>query len=170
MYGKGRRADRGPGTDRLRPGAERRPATTRPAPVKTAVKAPPAPAAVSAPADIRSATCYVAPDSPPAAAYSVLSCDSTNILSDAKWSAWNETVADGIGKLALNDCEPDCARGTFTHYPVSIHYEQPIRTQCGMIWSHATVTFLTKPPVSAAVSYPHGKPAFVYVTNHLLHC
>jgi hypothetical protein len=53
-----------------------------------------------------------------------------------------------------------------------MHYEQPIHTRCGMIWSHATYTFLAKPPAGVTLSDSNGRPAIAYVTTagDLIHC
>ena len=36
------------------------------------------------------------------------------------WSTWTATAATAAGEVWENDCTPNCASGTITHYPASI--------------------------------------------------
>lgn len=49
-----------------------------------------------------------------------LSCDSSDWLSQLRWSAWTSKEASAAGTEWLNDCEPDCADGHYTGYPVRV--------------------------------------------------
>jgi hypothetical protein len=42
-----------------------------------------------------------------------------------KWSGWNSRQAVGSGAVWLDDCEPDCAEGTFHSYAVKVHAFDP---------------------------------------------
>jgi hypothetical protein len=37
------------------------------------------------------------------------------------WTLWNRHQAVGHGAVWLDDCEPNCAEGTFHPYPVRVH-------------------------------------------------
>ncbi len=37
------------------------------------------------------------------------------------WSQWSSTQATGHGAVWIDDCQPDCAAGTFPAYPVTIY-------------------------------------------------
>ncbi len=45
----------------------------------------------------------------------VLSGDGTFGISQVKWKSYGERVATAIGVAFVNDCEPNCAEGTFSH-------------------------------------------------------
>lgn len=146
--------------------------TTQPAQPTTTVVVPPpttvptkAPAPVVAkfvPAKIYAAICGVT--KPPATTEIYASCDSTAILRQATWSTWNNEHADGKGQLALNNCQPDCARGKFTLYPVSVRFDTPGQSKCGTIWEHVVFTFLGTPPNGAKALYYNGPPVLQRTT------
>ena len=37
------------------------------------------------------------------------------------WSQWNSNGAQGIGTYNVNDCDSNCAEGTFHHTRVKVH-------------------------------------------------
>jgi hypothetical protein len=78
---------------------------------------------------------------------------------------WNQTEADGAGVEPVASCLAPCADLKYTDYPVSIHFDSPIQTKCGMVWGNNVFTFLTKPPNNA-------KPNFVLtvVPSDVLTC
>jgi hypothetical protein len=39
---------------------------------------------------------------------------------DIAWSSWDRTGANGTGTLRINDCEPNCAEGSFSSEPIRI--------------------------------------------------
>ena len=43
-----------------------------------------------------------------------------------EWSAWEATGAIGVGEYFANDCEPDCASGTFEFARVNVEINRPI--------------------------------------------
>lgn len=67
-----------------------------------------------------------------------ISGDSTAYLRHATWSRWGRNSAQGHGRLALNDCSPDCARGHFHSYPVRVSLAYP--TGCSNIWLFDWIT------------------------------
>ena len=54
--------------------------------------------------------------------------DGTDYLSKLTWSKWTATGASGKGTNEFNACNPDCASGHFTAYPVTIALSKP--TSC----------------------------------------
>lgn len=141
--------------------------TTQPPQPTTTVNVPP-PTTVPVvakfvPAKIYAATCGIT--KPPAPTQIYVSCDSTAELRQATWSTWNNERADGKGELALNNCQPDCARGKFTLYPVSVHFETPGQSKCGTIWEHVVFTFLGTPPNGAKSTSRNGPPVMQMTTN-----
>ncbi|HYI36251.1 MAG TPA: hypothetical protein VEX39_06590 [Thermoleophilaceae bacterium] len=42
-----------------------------------------------------------------------------------RWSSWNGRVARGRGVFPFNDCNPYCAAGKVTRYPVSVRLSRP---------------------------------------------
>lgn len=72
-----------------------------------------------------------------------LSCADYNAtISGITWSSWTPQIAHGNGTLNVNDCNPDCAGGTFHHSPTTVTLSNPApsRTQ-GLIF--AIVTFVS---------------------------
>jgi hypothetical protein len=127
-------------------------ATTAPPTTEPTTTQPPPPTQF-VPADIHfAAGCNIS--LPPAASYYALSCDGLASVQHVVWSVWNQTEADGTGMYAVGSCQPTCVDGKLIPYPVSIHFDSPIRTKCGMAWGNYSFTFLTKPPTD-------GKPVVV---------
>lgn len=62
------------------------------------------------------------------------------------WSFWGSRVARGRGIGAQDDCEPDCATGTFHRAPSRIRLWRP-RRKCGhAVWTRMTLTWSHGPP------------------------
>ena len=132
-------------------------------PTITTPKPPPPVVAKFVPTEIYAATCGITKPAAPKAIH--VSCDQVLLLQQATWSTWNRVHAEGTGQMEINECVPDCARGKYTGYPMSIHFDTPAQTKCGAIWERAEFTFIGKPPSGADFQYPNGKPAFVYTTK-----
>jgi hypothetical protein len=65
------------------------------------------------------------------------------------WSKWNKTKAVGSGANWLNDCKPNCAKGKFHGYPVTLTLTRP-RTVAGKhIFTRMTVTYTQNLPAHA---------------------
>ena len=43
-----------------------------------------------------------------------------------EWSTWEATGAQGVGEYFANNCEPDCASGTFEFARVNVAIDRPI--------------------------------------------
>jgi hypothetical protein len=62
----------------------------------------------------------------------VLACaDFSLFVNTIHWDVWKSNKAKGNGVLQVNDCNPNCASGTFNTYPVKIKLEKPKETNCG---------------------------------------
>jgi hypothetical protein len=82
----------------------------------------------------------------------LLSGDDTAALWDMTWSAWNGTVAVGAGTEKLDDCTPNCARGTLHAVPVVVVLSKPVM----VCVSGKGTWFWTR----ASFTWPAGLPAF----------
>jgi hypothetical protein len=68
------------------------------------------------------------------------------IVQKMHWSIWNERVVRGRGIGAQDDCEPDCATGTYHRAPARIRLWRP-RRKCGnRIWTRMTLIWVHGPP------------------------
>ncbi|HEY4017235.1 MAG TPA: hypothetical protein VGM75_01025 [Pseudonocardiaceae bacterium] len=73
------------------------------------------------------------------------SCDSTLMMSNAHWTSWNSSHAEGTAVLIENDCNPDCAGGNLAHNKVDIRFDKPVTLSCGEFWTEAVFTYIGKP-------------------------
>jgi hypothetical protein len=49
-----------------------------------------------------------------------LAADGTGSVNNLVWSGWGSPRATAIGILEINNCNPNCAQGTFTGYPATV--------------------------------------------------
>jgi hypothetical protein len=49
-----------------------------------------------------------------------VSGDSSGYVKDLVWSDWGSPHATATGVMELDDCNPNCAQGTFTGYPATV--------------------------------------------------
>ena len=52
--------------------------------------------------------------------------DGNNGIGKIEWSTWEATGATGVGQYFANDCQPDCANGTFEFADVQLAINEPI--------------------------------------------
>jgi serine/threonine protein kinase len=50
----------------------------------------------------------------------VTAADGSGYMKDITWTNWGKPTATGSGMLEIDDCNPDCASGTFTGYPATM--------------------------------------------------
>jgi serine/threonine protein kinase len=50
----------------------------------------------------------------------VNSGDGSGYLKGLTWSSWGQPTAQGTGLLEIDNCNPNCAQGTFTGYPATV--------------------------------------------------
>ena len=52
--------------------------------------------------------------------------DGNNGIGKIEWSTWEASGATGVGEYFANDCDPDCATGTFGFTNVNLKINKPI--------------------------------------------
>ena len=50
---------------------------------------------------------------------------SADKLADIRWTTWNASEAEGTGTHSVNNCQPDCAGGTYSSFPVKVALSKP---------------------------------------------
>jgi hypothetical protein len=75
------------------------------------------------------------------------------------WTSWTATSAAGTGSEQVDNCEPSCADGTFTGYPVNIEQWRPRSLGGEMVFTRMTIWFTG--------ARPKGDPAHFTFTNLL---
>lgn len=60
------------------------------------------------------------------ASYTLACGDGNGGLSGMTWSTWTTGQATGTGQYYENDCQPDCASGTFVYTPVTVVLSAPV--------------------------------------------
>lgn len=59
----------------------------------------------------------------------IVTCADANFrVRGIQWSSWTMREARGRGTALVNDCEPNCAEGTFRRYPVRLRAFRPRET------------------------------------------
>ena len=46
--------------------------------------------------------------------------DGSSYVKNLTWSGWGSATATGTGTLEIDNCNPNCAQGTFTGYPATV--------------------------------------------------
>ncbi|WP_375502024.1 hypothetical protein [uncultured Jatrophihabitans sp.] len=77
---------------------------------------------------------------------SSLSGDGSDGLRNLRWSRWTIKNAYGRGIEGIDDCNPDCADGSFSNYPVKIHAYTPRYLRCGVFFSKIKFTYTRRVP------------------------
>lgn len=58
----------------------------------------------------------------------ILACGDGNlVLKDMKYRTWTRYLATGTGTMWVNECEPDCARGTWAHVHTRFRLDHPVK-------------------------------------------
>jgi hypothetical protein len=68
----------------------------------------------------------------------LMSGDGSLYSRDLRWSGWGTARATGRGIAEANNCQPDCAEGTFSAHPVTIVLSRPVRWHADMVYSRAS--------------------------------
>jgi hypothetical protein len=69
-------------------------------------------------------------------------CDGSGYLADLHWSSWNTSMATATGVEYINNCEPNCAAGKFSHQNVDVIFwrSEPVKGHKGQYgYSQMTV-------------------------------
>jgi hypothetical protein len=80
--------------------------------------------------------------------------DSSGYLDALAWSSWDASGASGSGTLHLDDCNPNCATGTFTAYPATVNLSGASQTQNGYVFTQMAIDSPTAPGGSQSFSIP----------------
>lgn len=64
-----------------------------------------------------------APEHEPKSVY--MSGDGSLYADHVTWAGWGTAIATGRGTAEANNCEPDCAQGTYSAHPVTITLTKP---------------------------------------------
>ena len=82
----------------------------------------------------------------------VLACgDGNGVVENLTWLKWSSKVAIGKGDLNQNDCNPDCAEGTFRTYPARFLLSETVPTAGREYFTKVTITFVGKSPMGQRV-------------------
>jgi hypothetical protein len=46
--------------------------------------------------------------------------DGNRTVRGITWSGWGSATATGTGTMGVNNCDPNCANGTYTYYPATV--------------------------------------------------
>jgi hypothetical protein len=87
----------------------------------------------------------------------ILACaDVNSYIGHISWKSWGARSAHGYGTLETNNCQPNCASGSFAASPTTITLKKPIVTNHGLLFSVAVVgstpyelIFKTRPATAA---------------------
>lgn len=62
-----------------------------------------------------------------------LFCDGSGYFTRLRWSTWNASTATATGRLYVDNCEPNCAQGTWSHRTVDLIFWRslPVRGHPG---------------------------------------
>ena len=77
------------------------------------------------------------------------------------WTAWKPTIARGSGFNQLDNCNPDCAAGRFTGYPVTLELWRPQVLGGTLVFTRMTI-FYTR-------GSPEGEPRHYTFTDTYAH-
>jgi hypothetical protein len=91
----------------------------------------------------------------------LMSGDGSLYAKDLRWSGWGTATATGHGIAEANNCQPDCAEGTFSAHPVTIVLSWPVRWHTDMVYSRASLSIpsLHDYKTWSAGLIPHAAPS-----------
>jgi len=74
------------------------------------------------------------------------------------WTVWNGTEGLGTGYNWINNCEPSCANGKYSKYPITLKAYQPKKQSKFFIFTRLKVTYTGKKP--------GGKQSFTWKVSY----
>jgi hypothetical protein len=80
----------------------------------------------------------------------------TGILERLHWTGWGDSSTHATGVNALKTCEPDCADGTTTRYPVRVKAFARKRVHGTLVYSRIQYRFIGAPPFLEGFQFPQG--------------
>ena len=75
-------------------------------------------------------------------------CDGSGAFTKLRWSTWNASAATATGVQYVDNCEPNCAHGTWSHQTVDLIFwrSEPVKGHPGERgYSQMTVLYPGKP-------------------------
>ena len=73
-------------------------------------------------------------------------------LGSIQWTKWNKKKALGSGANWLNDCKPNCAKGTYHGYAVTLKLTRPRHKSGFFVFTRMLVTYTGKLPKGVSTS------------------
>jgi hypothetical protein len=89
-----------------------------------------------------------------------LFCDGSGSFTGLRWSTWNASMAAATGALYLDNCQPNCAQGTWSHRTVDLIFwrSEPVKGHPGERgYSQMTVLYPGQ-PVGSHNTYTGAPP------------
>jgi hypothetical protein len=65
---------------------------------------------------------------------------SADNLGNIHWSSWTTTNAMATASHNINNCQPDCADGTFSSFPVQVTLSDPVTLEGVLVFTVITMT------------------------------
>jgi hypothetical protein len=78
--------------------------------------------------------------------------DGNEGIGKIEWSTWEATGARGVGEYFANDCEPDCASGTFEFARVNVAIDRPMGVDGKVHLADLTYESVDEGGVSGAIN------------------
>jgi hypothetical protein len=78
--------------------------------------------------------------------------DGNEGIGKIEWSTWEATGARGVGEYFANDCEPDCASGTFAFARVNVAIDRPMGVDGKVHLADLTYQSVDEGGVSGAIN------------------
>jgi serine/threonine protein kinase len=76
----------------------------------------------------------------------ITSADGSGYVENLAWRGWGSAEAQGSGVLEVDNCNPNCAQGTYTGYPATVTLSRPTAYGNGKLaYAHMTVSAPTAP-------------------------
>jgi hypothetical protein len=82
-----------------------------------------------------------------------LSGDPTLLATKVRWSSYNGSVARAHATGHANDCNPNCAGGSFKKGPIRLRLSGPKRACGRYFYSHVRITWVHRPPLGGPRSF-----------------
>jgi hypothetical protein len=78
--------------------------------------------------------------------------DGNEGIGKIEWSTWEASGARGVGEYFANDCEPDCASGTFEFARVNVAIDRPMGVDGKVHLADLTYKSVDESGVSGAIN------------------
>jgi hypothetical protein len=85
----------------------------------------------------------------------LMSGDGSLYAQHIAWIGWGTASATGHGTAEVNNCQPDCAAGTYSAHPVTITLTKPERWHRDMVYTRAAYSI---PSISLHNAFSNSLP------------